>query len=206
LNPYETLGVSKDADAAQIKKAHRKKAKANHPDQGGSKEAFLAVQKSYDILSDEQRRAHYDQTGSDNDGKSIHVVAMQSLIALLHKVIESYDPDDRPLVDIMRKEISKSITQDKQIIEKLKTFSAKMHCAAKRFTFKGEGVNIFAQVLENQSANALSQITNIENKIETQNEMLNILKDFDYVVEQQTMKPVNAGMFNEAMFKIRTTT
>lgn len=64
---YKTLGVDKNADAAEIKKAYRKMAMKYHPDQNkDSKEAeakFKEVNAAYDILKDEQKRAAYDQFG-----------------------------------------------------------------------------------------------------------------------------------------------
>ena len=62
---YKILGVSKDADAATIKKAYRKLAKDLHPDaNSGDKkieEKFKAVSEAYDVVSDTKRRAEYDE-------------------------------------------------------------------------------------------------------------------------------------------------
>jgi len=62
---YKILGVSKDADAATIKKAYRKLAKDLHPDtNSGDKkieEKFKAVSEAYDVVSDAKRRAEYDE-------------------------------------------------------------------------------------------------------------------------------------------------
>ena len=64
---YEILGVSKNATAAEIKKAYRKKALEYHPDKNpGDKEAeekFKEAAQAYEILGDEQKRAQYDQYG-----------------------------------------------------------------------------------------------------------------------------------------------
>lgn len=64
---YEVLGVSKDAGEAEIKRAYRRLAKQYHPDQNkGDKDAeakFKEVQEAYDVLSDEKKRARYDQFG-----------------------------------------------------------------------------------------------------------------------------------------------
>lgn len=64
---YEVLGVSKTASQDEIKKAFRKAAKENHPDlHPGDKDAearFKEIQEAYEILSDEQNRAKYDQFG-----------------------------------------------------------------------------------------------------------------------------------------------
>ena len=64
---YEVLGIQKGADASTIKKAYRKMAKKYHPDANpGDKEAeekFKEVNEAYEVLSDDQKRAAYDQYG-----------------------------------------------------------------------------------------------------------------------------------------------
>lgn len=64
---YEVLGVSKNATADEIKKAYRKKAIQYHPDKNpGDKEAeekFKEAAEAYDVLSDADKRAKYDQFG-----------------------------------------------------------------------------------------------------------------------------------------------
>ena len=64
---YEVLGVDKGADEATIKKAYRSLAKKYHPDMNpGDQEAevkFKEVNEAYDVLSDADKRAKYDQYG-----------------------------------------------------------------------------------------------------------------------------------------------
>jgi len=59
-NPYETLGVDRNATPDQIKRAYRKLAGQHHPDKGGDKARFQEVQAAYDLLSNPQRRAEHD--------------------------------------------------------------------------------------------------------------------------------------------------
>lgn len=66
---YATLGVSRDADDKEIKKAYRKMAMKYHPDKNpGDKEAeekFKEVNEAYEVLSDAEKKNIYDQYGSD---------------------------------------------------------------------------------------------------------------------------------------------
>lgn len=65
---YDVLGVSKTADESEIKKAFRKKAMEYHPDRNKSPDAeerFKEVNEAYEVLSDSNKRATYDQFGHD---------------------------------------------------------------------------------------------------------------------------------------------
>lgn len=66
---YEILGVSSNADNLTIKKAYRQLVKQYHPDiyKGEDRDTkFQEIQKAYDVLSDENKRASYDQNGHQN--------------------------------------------------------------------------------------------------------------------------------------------
>ncbi len=65
---YEILGVSTDADTKTIKKAYRDLIKKYHPDinkEPGSEEKFKQIQTAYETLSDEEKKAKYDQLGHE---------------------------------------------------------------------------------------------------------------------------------------------
>ena len=66
---YKVLGVARNASTDDIRKAYRKLAMQYHPDRNaGDKQAeerFKEINEAYQVLSDEQKRARYDQLGSD---------------------------------------------------------------------------------------------------------------------------------------------
>jgi len=70
-DPYDLLGVSRDADADTIKKAYRKLARQLHPDVNPdpeTQEKFKEVSRAYEVLSDPQKRASYDRGGDPFGG------------------------------------------------------------------------------------------------------------------------------------------
>ena len=63
MDYYELLGVPKTASQDEIKKAFHKLAHKHHPDKGGDEKKFKEINEAYQVLSDTQKRAQYDQYG-----------------------------------------------------------------------------------------------------------------------------------------------
>ncbi|MFH1597543.1 MAG: molecular chaperone DnaJ [Patescibacteria group bacterium] len=62
---YNLLGINKSASVAEVKKAFRKLAHKYHPDKGGGDEAkFKEINEAYQVLSNKEKRAQYDQFGT----------------------------------------------------------------------------------------------------------------------------------------------
>jgi DnaJ-class molecular chaperone len=66
MGHYETLSVKQDASPDEIRKAYRNLARVNHPDKGGDAEKFKEIGQAYEVLNDPERRARYDQFGTDD--------------------------------------------------------------------------------------------------------------------------------------------
>ncbi|KAF8194641.1 hypothetical protein BJ912DRAFT_1030944 [Pholiota molesta] len=64
---YKILGVARDCNEADIKKAYRRESLKHHPDKGGDEEKFKLVVEANAVLSDPRRRERYD-LGEDEDG------------------------------------------------------------------------------------------------------------------------------------------
>ncbi|XP_061076873.1 dnaJ homolog subfamily C member 16-like [Conger conger] len=72
FNPYQILGVTKSASHAEIKKTYKRLVKEWHPDKNrdpGAEDMFIKISKSYEILSNQEKRANYDQYGQTDDNR-----------------------------------------------------------------------------------------------------------------------------------------
>lgn len=97
---YEILGVSKTAAPEEIKKAYRKVAIQFHPDKNpGNKEAeekFKEAAEAYEILSDAEKRAHYDRYGHARPGSSYggHTMNMEDIFSQFGDIFGGGSPFD----------------------------------------------------------------------------------------------------------------
>jgi len=70
-DPYEVLGVSRNASETEIKKAFRILAKRYHPDaKGGDKKRFQEIGAAYEVVGDKEKRAKYDAGQIDEQGNA----------------------------------------------------------------------------------------------------------------------------------------
>lgn len=63
---YETLGVARNADQDDVKKAFRRLARKYHPDvnkDAGAEDSFKEINRAYEVLSEPETRSRYDQYG-----------------------------------------------------------------------------------------------------------------------------------------------
>ena len=61
-NLYEELGLKKNATISEIKSSYRSLVKQHHPDAGGEKERFLAIQNAWETLNDPIKKEQYDRS------------------------------------------------------------------------------------------------------------------------------------------------
>ena len=63
MDPYETLGIARNATSQEVKRAYQKLASQHHPDRGGNAQKAAEINDAYACLSDPERRADFDRGG-----------------------------------------------------------------------------------------------------------------------------------------------
>ena len=90
---YDTLGVPKDASAEEIKSAFRRNASTHHPDrEGGDAEKMAKVNRAYEVLSNPDKREHYDKHGDVPLAETPEAKATAHLAKMFSDLLESDSP------------------------------------------------------------------------------------------------------------------
>lgn len=104
---YQDLGCEPGDSQETIKAAYRMAASRTHPDkEGGDKAEFQKVKAAYEVLSDPDRRAHYDKHGKDMDANLQDSKARQMAISAIMEVIEAASDDGIDTADVIGTAIS----------------------------------------------------------------------------------------------------
>jgi len=184
---YDVLGVGKDATAADIKKAYRRKAKSEHPDAGGSSEKFTELTLAYECLSDSDKRGRYDRTG-ETGGSSIDQelnqalsIATGAINAVMQEIarrglkLENFDV----LGDAMRT-IEAQIKATEEMIKQHQLEGAKLERLSKKFTARKGKTNRLGPVLLAQAKDRFRQAeVSVQTNVTLQ-KAVNILDDHDF--------------------------
>lgn len=195
FNLYKILGVKRTALRKEIHKAYRKMAKTAHPDGGGTVKAFNALTVAYNVLSDQERRTLYDETGEvsapkpDNiDGGAIEIIA-EKLGLVIHAEHDLAAMDVGALIEqALRDDIASrqaSVAHQQRAAARLETLRAR----AKRKNDnegddKGAGSgNLMAKVLDWHEAAITGHIKKHEGTIRHLERALEILKDYSFTDE-----------------------
>ncbi len=197
MSLYDDLGVPKDADAATIRRAFRKKAQKLHPDRdGGDPEQFALVAAAWGILGDEKKRARYDETGDATQQQSVAVkiVAERTL-----GMLDTVDPDTVDLMALVLQSLRKEIEGGRQFIRDAEKIIARRERAAKRVKRTTPGENMIAAVLAGDIAARRRGIAGTLEQIETFEEACRIVEEYRYAFEPMQMVNVMGGAFYQPM-------
>lgn len=204
-DPYETLGLGRDASKAQIKKAHRKMSMELHPDQpGGDGERFREVQEAFELLIDDDRRLRYDRTGKISSPVTPDRIksVMQTLIAHALNTPPGVATDP---IENMKFSLVASEDQLRKDIKKIQGEILKINKALSRIQNKGDQ-SLLENILKDQVSHLAKQIENHEDMIELQQACLKVLRDYSYVVSPGSEGQFNPGLTPRLIGRSRITT
>jgi len=186
-DPYETLGVAKDADAATIREAYRRKAAAAHPDRpGGSSQEMIAINGAWALLSDEVARERFDQTGDASRPPPLEVLARNTLAGLFDAACEQLPEHVDVLFAMCRKlsqmqsESQEAIASNDEAIRKATKQMARLKWKAK------SGHNFLAATLEKRIELARRRNASAKRAIEVADLCVKMLEDFEWEPEMAT--------------------
>ena len=105
MDYYKILGVNKDADENEIKKAYRKLAIKYHPDKNlGNKEAeekFKEINEAYEVLSDKDKRSKYDMYGKEGLSGGVNIDPMD----IFNKMFGGFNGGFEKLAEIVDEQL-----------------------------------------------------------------------------------------------------
>lgn len=160
MDPYEVLGVPRDADEKSIRMAYRAAAKRAHPDTAGSDpEAQARARKAWDdvstallVLTDPKRRQQYDRSGRWDDIEPDNALAgaLEIIGAALRAVIDRFGAKT-PEMDVLShvREIMRAARDHaEQDMARLRKQNADYERLAGRFTVAADRPNVFELAIQ----------------------------------------------------------
>lgn len=131
-NPYDVLGVPRDATEADVKLAYRKLCKRWHTDRkGGSHEKMLEIRAAHDVLIDTDRRKQFDETGSVEPLNHLDALAREMLL----KAFGAFINDDDEYYDCvpgLKAEFGKHLEHEKNTLQQIEAKLKNIDKRAKR--------------------------------------------------------------------------
>lgn len=184
-NLYAVLGVNQDDTTEVIKGAYRKLANIHHPDKcTGDVDQFKQIRMAWEVLSDDQKRKIYDDTGRISHGvDNEEGVLRSSLVGLLISIIDSYEDMARMnLLGDAKNRLQNEIKKNEQAAVNNEKLIAKREKVLGRLTCTS-GENIVAIALQTQIEQFKNQAVEIEKAIVGFNRMIDMLGDYVYEVD-----------------------
>lgn len=184
IDPYETLGLERDADEQAIKTAWRKAAKTVHPDQGGDRDDFGRLQACYELLKDPVRRKVYDNTGYDPqlaDPRDLKGILM--LETLVNEfILDEREPGSFDPLAAMRRKLSDDIVKSRFHILELERHRARVRQHIDRLG-RRPAADVLGSMLRTRSQSIADAIRNAEAQIEAIEQAYVMLEGYSYELE-----------------------
>ncbi|WP_372809338.1 J domain-containing protein [Litorivivens sp.] len=175
MNPYDVLGISKEATQGDIKAAYKQAAQRAHPDkkEGGDATEYILIQEAYAILSDPQAKAHYDKTG-ETAGNTRTVVEQRLVTLFAYLLDESCDSGN--LVHAAERAMSAS---NQSFVALLRKSEARLiRLRSLRTRVAAQARNLFTELIDGRIEEEIANIANYERELDINNAVVDMLADY----------------------------
>jgi curved DNA-binding protein CbpA len=193
-DPYETLGVDRDADDDAIKDAYRKKAHRAHPDKpGGEGATFHAIVKAYESIKDKEARDRHERGETKQDPRH---EAFAKLAGLMMQALQNCDVDHDDLVAKMKSAINSSDRAVDAEIAKIRVSIRTMQRALKRLKGKSkDDEDPLRQIILGHIRTAESALRQGAKEKESNALMISLLDGYAYESEPRPSAQTISGTF-----------
>ncbi len=175
MDPYEALGVAPDAKEDEIKRKYRSRAQECHPDKrNGNEEEFKEINKAYALLSNPEKREHYDQTGEFAKKKS---VAASRLAELFDSFIEQ-GVHQCDIIEFAREKVRENFGKIESARAKINMEIRHLEKKKGRIICKNEH-NIYEQLLSKKIEGKIKCKEHLEKDEKLLNELLELLDEYE---------------------------
>jgi curved DNA-binding protein CbpA len=189
IDPYEILGLSRDADGAAIKSAYRKRVKSAHPDAGGDVEAFSDLKTAYELLIDPVRRKVFDDTGYDPelaDTRDLQgLVILETLVNEM--ILDEREPGSFDPVASMRRKLTDRIVNARFHILEMERHRARIRNHMDRMG-RRPGTDVLGRMLKARCETIGEAINKAETEIKTIEQAYGMLDGYSYELEITEVK------------------
>jgi curved DNA-binding protein CbpA len=190
LDPYEILGVGRDATQEEIISAFKELVKLTHPDHGGDEAEFAKVKAAGDILRDPKKRKLYDEDGFSWQDRpdTINSMAMEKVANFFINSIDAtldgnVSLDGLDLIKGATGFFDLQIRESNNQIERLKRRVKQYEKAIKRLRTKRKN-DVIKNLLTNHIATVKHNIASNEEQIKIAVKAKEILSDYEFTQEQ----------------------
>lgn len=183
---YKVLDVDKEASDSEIKKAYRKKARTTHPDQGGSEDEFIEVNKAYLVLIDPKKRTEYDTRGFVED--DLDMTTKMAVSFITQQVSSLLDRPDILFLDmfealhrITNQALKDGVFARQRLLKKEKQYKKILS------KIKNKGENDFVENVIRKAIESISSSVEQTLMFEKVYRLVEVLlKDYSFEVEQNS--------------------
>jgi len=197
MSLYSTLGVAVTATRKEIKTAYLKLAAKLHPDKdNGDEEQFKTIKHAYEVLSNADKRAHYDQTGEENTRKND---PNNAIMAIFKRILDSGDFDGN-IINRVIQHLEADIAKIKRDLIQIDLTIKKLKKQKGRVTAKGE--NFFELLLDGKLADLDKSKENMNTAIDQGTQLITMVSEYsdEKPQERAPLFSFDQGLGNQTGF------